>query len=192
MIVGADESVGAEESDDDEESVGDEGADGLDGADEGGADGLVVVGVGVVLIPTPTRMGLVGGAATPAVALALALVDRASDGKTAACGLGAETLADDDAGDGESDELPSSPAAGGFTIATMAPTPPGCGRVGQRYGLEARLTAVTAAVASTPIAISREFGTLRRQAAIRRHGVASTSGSGSSSLRTISCHSGPA
>jgi hypothetical protein len=64
-------------------------------------------------------------------------------------------------------ELPLPPPVRTFEMALVPPPPTGLGRVGQRYGLEARLNPVIAAAATTPTAMSREVGTVRRQAIIR-------------------------
>jgi hypothetical protein len=169
--------VSVDESDDEAVDVG------ADGEDE------LSVGVGVGV----------------GVATDVCLADRPDDGVALGDTRGDDDLVADEAAGGEAlsnedgdwlgvEVVEASIGAGSpppppLTMIEMPPT--GDGK-GHREVVDARLTPVMVAAASAHKPISRELGTLRRQASTRCQLERATGGSGSSSLRTISSHCGPA
>jgi hypothetical protein len=147
--------------------------------------GDALVGLGAALVWL-TR-AIVGDDATDG----LAVVDASVEARPGCAGFGADAVLVVGALLAGAGASTSGAAAGGLNTWTMAP-PAGSGKVGQRYGLEARLTAVTAAAANAPTPIRRDVGMVRRHATRRRQADESAGGSGNLSLLTISCQTGPA
>lgn len=164
--------VSVDESDDEAVDVG------ADGEDE------LSVGVGVgVGVAAAVSVGAIPAEGT------VRGVDRGDGDFVADPAAGGATLSEDE-GDWlgvDAVEL----SIGGCSGLMIEMPPTGDGK-GHREVVDARLTPVMVAAASAHKPISRELGTLRRQASTRCQLERATGGSGSSSLRTISSHCGPA